>query len=375
MKKKIAIIIGTRPDFIKLFPLILELKQNSKFDVLVFSSGQHKEMLNQLKKYVKIKIDYDFSIMTKNQSLNDLTSNLLSKASIVLSNTKLDGVVVQGDTTTAFVFSLAAFYLKIPVFHVEAGLRTNDLYSPFPEELNRTLISKIAALHFTPTDINKKFLLNEGHKPKNIITVGNTVIDSLKYFSKQNINFHNNYLNENIRLKDFNKYSRFSLITIHRRENFGANQNNTLLDLKKLAINFKDIAFLFPVHLNPNIKENVHDILGEMPNIFLVDPIEYPIFISLLKECSFVITDSGGIQEETPFFKKPLFVVRDSTERSEIIKLKLGILVGTKKGNLYKIVQNSIKNNFREFNFKNKNPYGDGTSSVKISRAINQYFK
>lgn len=375
MKKKIAIIIGTRPDFIKLFPLILELKQNSKFDVLVFSSGQHKEMLNQLKKYVKIKIDYDFSIMTKNQSLNDLTSNLLSKASIVLSNTKLDGVVVQGDTTTAFVFSLAAFYLKIPVFHVEAGLRTNDLYSPFPEELNRTLISKIAALHFTPTDINKKYLLNEGHKPKNIITVGNTVIDSLKYFSKQNIDFHNKYLNENIRLKDFNKYSRFSLITIHRRENFGANQNNTLLDLKKLAINFKDIAFLFPVHLNPNIKENVHDILGEMPNIFLVDPIEYPIFISLLKECSFVITDSGGIQEETPFFKKPLFVVRDSTERSEIIKLKLGILVGTKKGNLYKIVQNSIKNNFREFNFKNKNPYGDGTSSVKISRAINQYFK
>jgi UDP-N-acetylglucosamine 2-epimerase (non-hydrolysing) len=204
-------------------------------------------------------------------------------------------------------------------------LRTNDIYSPFPEELNRSLISKIAALHFTPTDINKKYLLNEGHKLKNIITVGNTVIDSLKYFSKQNIYFENKYLNENIKLKDFNKYPTYSLITIHRRENFGVNQNNTLLDLKKLAIKFKDIAFLFPVHLNPNIKENVHDILGEMPNIFLVEPIEYPIFISLLKKCSFVITDSGGIQEETPFFKKPLFVVRDSTERSEIIKLKLGI--------------------------------------------------
>jgi UDP-N-acetylglucosamine 2-epimerase (non-hydrolysing) len=373
---KILIIFGTRPEAIKMAPIIKQLeneqrKNNNKFNVKVCVTGQHRQMLDQVLNIFEIIPDYDLNIMKTNQDLFDITSNILLKIRYVLNDFKPDLVLVHGDTTTTFATTLASFYKKINVGHIEAGLRTGNIYSPWPEEANRKLTGVLARYHFAPTENAKKNLLNEGIKKENIIVTGNTVIDALFLVLKKIKNDKN--LENQIKEK-FLKYfslsifnSKIILVTGHRRENFGENLLNICEAIKKIANKYKDVNFIFPVHLNPNVQKPVNAILKGIENVKLIKPLEYLEFVYLMSNSYLVLTDSGGIQEEAPSLGKPVLVMRNITERPEAVEVGVVKLVGTNKESIIKEIEKLLEDK-NEYNKMSKgiNPYGDGQASKRI---------
>ena len=323
---KVLIIFGTRPEAIKMAPLVKEFKKHCEFDTKVCVTAQHREMLDQVLEIFDIKPDYDLNIMKKNQDLYDVTSNILLEIKKVFDNFRPDYVFVHGDTTTTFASSLAAFYKQIKICHVEAGLRTHDIYNPFPEEANRVLTSKLTKFHFAPTNKAMQNLLNENVNKNSILVTGNSVIDALFWVLDKINNDLNlekeiyeklqNFLDNKIDIKR----DKFILVTAHRRENFGGGIKNICIALETLAKYNPNINFIYPVHLNPNIKKPVFEILGKISNIHLINPLDYLEFSYLMNLSYLVLTDSGGIQEEAPSLGKPVLVLRNTTERPEAIE-------------------------------------------------------
>ncbi|WP_456480616.1 non-hydrolyzing UDP-N-acetylglucosamine 2-epimerase [Nautilia sp.] len=367
---KILFIFGTRPEAIKLAPLIYQFKQQKGFEVSVCITAQHREMLDQVLSFFKIKSDYDLNIMKPNQSLFTLSSDLIKMLEKVLEDCNPDIVFVQGDTTTAFFSALASFYKKIKVAHVEAGLRSQNKYSPFPEEVNRVLIGHIADYHFAPTEQSKQNLLNEGIA-KNVWVVGNTVIDALflglKIIKNHGEDVYFNFFD----FIDFSK--KIILVTGHRRENFGKPFEEICFALKEIADLNDDVEIVYPVHLNPNVREPVKKIIGTHPKIKLIEPLNYPYFIWLMSKSYLILTDSGGIQEEAPSLGKPVLVLREVTERKEGIKAGTSKLVGTKKGNIVKETLKLLNDSQQYQNMtKAVNPYGDGKTSYRILEILKE---
>jgi UDP-N-acetylglucosamine 2-epimerase (non-hydrolysing) len=369
--KKILIVFGTRPEAIKMAPLVKEFQKNQDhFEAKVCVTAQHRVMLDQVLDLFKIIPDYDLNIMKPGQDLYDVTSNILLKIKPVLEGFNPDVVLVHGDTATTFATSLAAYYQKIKIGHVEAGLRTGDLYSPWPEEGNRRLVGVLTDYHFSPTNTSKNNLLNEGVSESSVFVTGNTVIDALQLVVNRIKN------DESLRLKIENTIfqsgfqelsSKFILVTGHRRENFGQGFLNICEALKVLAKNNPDINILYPVHLNPNVRRPVNELLSSVSNIKLVEPFQYEEFIYLMSKSYLILTDSGGIQEEAPSLGKPVLVMRDTTERPEAVESGTVKLVGSDQDNIIKEVQKLLNYN-SEYQKMSKahNPYGDGNASEKI---------
>ena len=367
--KKILVVFGTRPEAIKLVPVIKILKRDKTFKTYVCSTGQHKEMVKQVLDIFDLKSDYNMNIMKKNQDLFEISSNSISKFKEIFSLVKPDLLIVQGDTTTAFTASLAAFYTKIKIAHVEAGLRSFNKFHPYPEEVNRKIISLLADYHFAPTKLASNNLIKEGVRKDRVYITGNTVIDSLvdakeKIKTKKAIRKIEGSLSKYLPDELFNK--KFILVTLHRREKFGPKLKTMLLTIKSISEKY-DYNFVYPVHLNPNVQKPVYKILGGVKNIFLLPPLDYLSFIYLMSNCYFILTDSGGIQEESYIFKKPLIVMREVTEREEAIKAGYAFLTGSnpqKIKNIFAELDKGMKNNYNYF--KGKNPFGEGYSSQKI---------
>lgn len=376
--KKILIILGTRPEAIKLAPVIKGLKKERTFKIIVCSTGQHDEMLKQVVDLFKIKIDLNLNLMKPNQDLYEITSGSIEKLKSVFNKVKPDLLIVQGDTTTAFTSSLSAFYSKVKIAHVEAGLRSNNIYSPFPEEVNRKVISVLTDIHFAPTQEAKNNLIAEGVSNKKIIITGNTVIDALlEVKNKLKEKSSTKKIKSSFKYFGFDDLSEkeFVLVTIHRREKFGEILKNTLIQLKEIAEENKSYNFIYPVHLNPNVKKPVRNILTKIPNFKLLPPLDYLSFIYLMSKCLFIISDSGGIQEECYIFKKPIIVLRDNTEREEAVKAGYAFLAGGGNKDFKKIfyqIDGKLSQGF-DF-FQCKNPFGDGRASERIIKSIKKYF-
>jgi len=374
--KKVMLVFGTRPEAIKMSPLVHALKADPMiFEVKVCITAQHREMLDQVLEIFNITPDIDLDLMTKEQDLFDLTSSILLEMRRVLDENKPDIVLVHGDTTTALATSLACFYKNIDVGHIEAGLRTYDIYAPFPEEFNRQVVSKITKYHFAPSETSRENLLIDGVNKKNIIVTGNTVIDALKNTIK-NIKNDSNHRGEiNNLLRDtlpFNfETDLFLLITGHRRENFGRGFIEICQSIKKLSKKYPNYHFVYPVHLNPNVQQPVLEILNGIENVHLIAPLDYEPFVWLLFHCYLVLTDSGGIQEEAPSFGKPVLVMRDTTERPEAIEAGTVELVGTNQIRIIDAVSSLIENKFLyEKMSKASNPYGNGEASIIIKEFL-----
>ena len=367
--KKIMCIIGTRPEAIKMFPIFLQLKKNPSFTPVLVVTSQHKDLVLQVLALFDIQPNYDLDVMTHNQTLLTLSSKILLKLEEILEKDSYDLVIAQGDTTTTFCSALASFYNKIPFAHVEAGLRSNNFNSPFPEEMNRVTISKLSNLHFCPTENAKNNLFKECVKKESVYVTGNTVVDAVRLISEQAI------------LPPFLKFmenSRVVIITLHRRENFGDNHIKALNSIKKFSQRVKDknIKFLVTVHPNPNIKNLIYEILGELDNVHLIDAnkLNYHFFIAALKNSYFIITDSGGIQEEASVLKKPVFVLREETERTEGVDAGIAKLISplseTIEDSFYELVENPHIYNAM---IEPPCPYGNGYSSKKIARILGSY--
>ncbi|OGE19393.1 UDP-N-acetylglucosamine 2-epimerase [Candidatus Daviesbacteria bacterium RIFCSPLOWO2_02_FULL_41_8] len=372
-RKRILFIFGTRPEAIKMAPLIKEFQKcNNFFWTKVCVTGQHQEMLDQMLDFFRIEPDYDLNLMTYNQTQSQLASKQLLELEKILSNWLPDLILVQGDTLTTLFGSLAGFYKRIKIAHIEAGLRSNNKYSPYPEEINRVLVDHIADYFFVPTDKCRTNLLKEGIKD-NIFLVGNTVIDAL-FFTLENINKNGSrkYF-DYFRQIDFSK--KIILVTGHRRESFGQPLKNICSALKKIADTNENVAIVYPIHLNPNVYRPVKDILGKTKNIVLFEPLDYPKLVWLLNKSYLILTDSGGIQEEAPSLGKPVLITREVTERIEGIQAGTAKLVGT---DFNKIIQNVnlLLTNKQVYNkmAKAKNPYGDGKSSPRIVKKIKEIF-
>ncbi|MBU4305741.1 MAG: UDP-N-acetylglucosamine 2-epimerase (non-hydrolyzing) [Candidatus Omnitrophica bacterium] len=370
-KIKIITVLGTRPEVIKLAPVIKELeKHNSKIISKVVLTGQHRVMVDQFLEFFQIKPDYDLDIMLKNQTLFDVSSRCMERLAKVLEKERPDLMLVEGDTTTAFIASLCAFYLKISVGHVEAGLRTHDKYRPFPEEINRCLITVVADLHFAPTKRARENLLKEGIDKKKIYLTGNTVIDAIYAIAGKDYPVKNKQL----RKIDF-KNKKVILVTAHRRESFGGSLLSICRALKEISA-FKDVEIIYPVHLNPNVQKPVQKLLNNRRNIHLLSPLDYESFVYVLKNCYFALTDSGGVQEEAPAFGKPILVMREVTERPEGVDSGVARLVGM---NSERIVAEAKKLLFSKSAYdkmaKSVNPYGDGHAAERIVKAIINGFR
>ncbi len=367
---KIISIFGTRPEAIKMAPVIKKLEAEKHIESIVCVTAQHREMLDQVLQLFSIKPDYDLNVMTQNQGLTDVTKAVLGGLEKILKNCRPDRILVHGDTTTSFTAALSAFYQKIPVGHVEAGLRTGNIYAPWPEEMNRRLTDTICDLHFAPTQSAKQNLINSGAKKSGIFVTGNTVIDALLNICDR--------LEDNPRILEqakkniptLKKGKKLILVTGHRRENFGGGFEQICNALAKLAER-KDIQIIYPVHLNPNVQEPVNRILNHNNNIQLTTPLEYLPFVYLMKEAHFIITDSGGIQEEAPSLGKPVLVMRELTERPEAVDAGTVKLVGTDSN---KIIEEATRllddDKFYSAMSQAHNPYGTGTASKKIVTEI-----
>jgi UDP-N-acetylglucosamine 2-epimerase (non-hydrolysing) len=367
---KILICFGTRPEAIKIAPLYFELKKRN-FNVKICITAQHREMLDQVLTFFNIVPDYDLNLMQKGQSLNELSSRIFFNIDKVLNDEMPDLVIVHGDTTTSCIVAMACFHKQIKLAHVEAGLRTNNIKSPFPEELNRQITSKIADYHFAPTTFALNNLLNEKINNDNVIVTGNTVIDAL-FLALKEIEKNPKLIKEDL-VKLFEDECDFILSTLHRRENLGDGFENICKALNEIA---KDnVKILIPVHLNPKVKEVVNRVLGTNKNIILLEPLDYPNFVYALSKSKIIITDSGGIQEEAPSLGKPVLVVRDTTERQEAVQFGTVKLVGTKTN---VIIEECVKllNDEQEYLKMSRlhNPYGDGTASKKIVDYILKQF-
>jgi UDP-N-acetylglucosamine 2-epimerase (non-hydrolysing) len=365
LRHKILFVFGTRPEAVKLAPLIKHFQNSQLYDVKICITAQHREMLDQVLLFFDIVPDYDLNLMTPGQDLSDLTSKILIGLKEVFNNFTPDYVFVHGDTTTSFSASLAAFYKLIKVCHVEAGLRTNNMLSPFPEEMNRVLTGRIAHLHFAPTAGAKNNLIAEGINPDSILVTGNTVIDSLFY----TVNKLKDISNKSIELlkTQISIDKKIILVTGHRRENFGDGFLNICLAIKEIAEKYPYVEIVFPVHLNPNVQKPVFDLLQNYNNIKLISPLSYEVFIWLLNISYLVLTDSGGIQEEAPSLGKPVLVMREYTERPEAVETGTVILVGTNKSRIVDEVSNLIDDANLYSNMSQlHNPYGDGQASLRI---------
>lgn len=371
--KKISFIFGTRPEAIKLAPVILKFKEEKSFDINICVTAQHREMLDQVLGVFDIKPDVDLNLMKPNQNLSNLTSEAILGLDKYFKSYKPNFVFVQGDTTTVFAASLTAFYNQIKIAHVEAGLRTFDKYAPFPEEINRVLTSHIADLHFAPTETAKSNLIKEGIAENKIFVTGNTVIDALFYVKE--IVSKNPPEIKGINKKILDSAEPIVLITGHRRENFGEGFTHICDAIAELADNFNDHYFIYPVHLNPNVRKPVNKILGNKKNILLLEPLTYLPFVYLMTKAKIILTDSGGIQEEAPSLGKPVLVMRDVTERPEAVEAGCVELVGTDKFRIINTVTKLLTDEY----YYNKmqmviNPYGDGKAGDRIFNIINKYY-
>ena len=366
---KIITIFGTRPEAIKLAPVIRELKRNTKdFVCHVVVTAQHRQMLDQVLDLFGIVPDYDLDIMTDDQSLFDVTANALKGLESILRREQPSVVLVQGDTTTSFVAALAAFYLDIPVAHVEAGLRTYDKHNPFPEEINRRLTSHIADLHFAPTERARDNLLREGIPPEGIFVTGNTVIDALLSVVDDDYEFEQPVL----RGLDFSA-RKVIVVTAHRRESFGEPMRCIFSALRHLVACEPDIEIVYPVHLNPNVRRAAKEILQGVERVHLIEPLPYKPFVQLLNRCYLILTDSGGIQEEAPSLGKPVLVMREATERPEAIEAGVAKLVGTDRHRILREVAVLLDDPLAyEQMARPANPFGDGRASERIVKALRQ---
>lgn len=373
MKKKNLIVFGTRPEAIKMAPLVKEFLKNENFETTVCVTAQHREMLDQVLDFFEIVPDYDLNLMRPNQNLYTLTATIIENMKPVLDEVKPDYVYVHGDTTTSMAVGIAAFYSGAKICHVEAGLRTFNKQYPFPEEFNRQLTGRIADYHFSPTELSKNNLLAESTKEENILVTGNTVIDALLYgIDKVNAENFKDQEIENLKtFLDFQK--KIILVTGHRRENHGDGLINICAALKTIAQNHPDVQIVYPVHLNPNVVGPVNELLSGVENIQLVSPLAYPAFIWLMEKSYLIITDSGGIQEEAPSLGKPVLVTRTTTERPEAVDEGTVLLVGTDKARIVAETE-KLLNNTEYYNAMSMlhNPYGDGKTSKRIVSFIEQ---
>lgn len=365
--KKVMIVFGTRPEAIKMCPLVNELKERKHLNTVVCVTGQHRQMLDMVLQAFEISPDYDLSIMKEQQTLFDVTTNILNRIKGVLESEKPDIVLVHGDTSTTFVTALACFYLQIPVGHVEAGLRTYNIYSPFPEEFNRQAVSIISKFNFAPTELSKKNLLKEGKNPESIFVTGNTAIDALKTTVKDNF--------EHPELEWANG-SRLIMITAHRRENLGDPMRHMFKAIRRVMDEHPDVKAIYPIHMNPKVREVANKIFYGNNRVHMIEPLDVVDFHNLINKSYLILTDSGGIQEEAPSLGKPVLVLRDTTERPEGIKAGTLKLAGVEEESIYNCLKNLLSNK-ELYNSMSKscNPYGDGNASKRIVSIILSTFK
>lgn len=367
-KFRIMSVFGTRPEAIKMCPLVKALQDHPQCESIVCVTGQHREMLDQVLKIFQVRPDFDLEIMEPNQTLSTITTKILERIEPIFKVEKPDMVLVHGDTTTCFAVALAAFYQQIPVGHVEAGLRTYNMYSPFPEEMNRVITGRLATLHFSPTMLNKANLIRENILD-NIFVTGNTVLDAFQTTVKENYKFKNPKLKH----MDFTKH-RMILMTAHRRENIGEPLEQICNAVLKIVAEFPDVRVVYPVHLNPAVSKPVHAMLGKNPRIHLLDPLDVCDLHNLMAKAYLVMTDSGGLQEEGPSFKKPVLCLRTETERPEAVEAGCVKVVGVRTEDIYQEVKALLTDDEKYQAFlKNDNPYGDGHASEKIIEAILNY--
>ncbi len=353
------LVFGTRPEAIKMCPLVNELKRRSEVDTVVCVSGQHREMLDQVLNVFQVSPDYDLSIMKKGQTLFDVTVNILSGIKTVLEKEAPDIVLVQGDTSTAFVTALACFYLKIDVGHVEAGLRTYDIYSPYPEEFNRQAVSVIAKYNFAPTNMSRDNLIREGKAPEKIFVTGNTGIDALKTTVRES------YTHPEL---EWAKGSRLIILTVHRRENIGEPMRNIFHAVKRVVDEHKDLKVIYPIHMNPSVRKIADEILGDADRFHIIEPIDVLDFHNFLSHSYLILTDSGGIQEEAPSLGKPVLVVRDTTERPEGVAACVLKLIGTNEEIVYEEFNRLLTDQSAYQDMAHaSNPYGDGHACERIA--------
>lgn len=363
---KILVVFGTRPEAIKMCPLVLELKKRDNVDCVVCLTGQHKEMLKQVMEVFQIQEDYNLNIMKESQSITSISIAVLQKFEVILKKEKPSLVLVHGDTTTSYIAALAAFYQKIPVGHVEAGLRTGSKYSPYPEEMNRCLTSKIADYHFAPTDNNMKNLQKEGIF-NGVYVTGNTVIDSFQYTIMSEYKFNNEILKK----ISWSDDKQIILLTAHRRENWGKPLESIFCAVRKIASEYNKCLFIYPVHPNPVIKESAEKNLSGIDNILLIDPLDVLDMHNLIAKCYMVMTDSGGLQEEAPALGKPVLVLRTETERPEAVEAGTVEVVGTDEEVIYRNAINLLTSKEKYEHMANStNPYGDGRASKIIADII-----
>lgn len=377
---KIAMIFGTRPEAIKMLPLAKELnKYPEYFKTYIISTGQHKEMLQQVFDIFNMRPDFEIQLMKENQTLNHITTSVIMSLQDILKEIDIDIVLVHGDTTTTFAGALASFYNKTKIGHIEAGLRTNDKYNPYPEEMNRKLTSVLTDYHFAPTNRNFYNLVQEGVNTNNIHITGNTVIDAFETTLDNNHVFENKMLdviNYNMKYNVKYKNKKIILVTAHRRENLGEPLENICNAIKRLAGEFKDIYFVYPVHLNPKVKNTVNNILGNIENVLCIEPVNVKDMHNIINASYMVLTDSGGLQEEAPSLGKPVLVMRNETERQEAIYAGTARLIGTDEENIYEKTKEMIENEELYKKMANAvNPYGDGKASQRIVKTLMHIFK
>ncbi len=376
--KKVLLVFGTRPEAIKMAPLVKKFQEDPEFQTLVCVTAQHREMLDQVLDIFEIKPDFDLNIMKQGQDLYDITSRVLLGLRDVLDETNPDFVLVHGDTTTSTAAALAAFYKQIPVVHVEAGLRTNNIYSPWPEEMNRRMTGRLATYHLAPTELSRQNLLKENVDNQDIIITGNTVIDALfwvvnkiKEDDNLALTLQKNIKNCGYDVERINNDRKLVLITGHRRENFGEGFKNICNAIKTLSMKYPDVDFVYPMHLNPNVRKPISEIFGQenekLSNTFFIEPLDYLNFIFLMEKADIILTDSGGIQEEAPSLGKPVLVMRDNTERPEALEAGTVKLVGTDYDKIVNEVSQLLESE-DSYNKMSKavNPYGDGLACERI---------
>lgn len=370
-RKNILVVFGTRPEVIKLAPVILKLKQYPElYNVIVCNTEQQKELSNQTLSYFNLKADINLDCMKPNQSLLEVQTRILTALNGVFASNKIDATIVQGDTMTVLCAALASFYNKIPVFHVEAGLRSYDIYEPFPEEVMRQMTSRVTELNFAPTEKNKQALLKENISEDKIFVTGNTVIDALFCLSDETLSMSKEFFTE----KGIDINDKLVLLTAHRRENHGERIDRILDAVEYLVKKYSDHTFIIPVHPNPNVKDKIHGRLAGYSNVKLLSPLDYPNLVYLMKNAKLILTDSGGIQEEAPSFGCPTLVMRYETERQEGIDAGVSVLVGADYDKIISCSEDILSKDFVSTRLKAVNPYGDGKASEKIEKIIRSYF-
>lgn len=365
MRKKVMLAFGTRPEAIKMCPLVNELKERKSFETIVCVTGQHRQMLDQVLEAFNVVPNHDLAIMKSGQTLFDITTNIMLQIKSVLEDVKPDIVLVHGDTSTTFVTALACFYLKIPVGHVEAGLRTYNIFSPYPEEFNRQAVGIISQFNFAPTEISRQNLIKEGKDERYIFVTGNTAIDALKTTVREN------YTHPEL---DWAQGSRLIMITAHRRENLGEPMKHMFRAIRRVLDEYDDLKAIYPIHMNPVVRETANEIFGDDDRIHIIEPLDVLDFHNFMARSFMILTDSGGIQEEAPSLGKPVLVMRDTTERPEGIKAGTLKLVGTNENKIYSTFKLLIENTeeYRKMSTAS-NPYGDGYACKRIADILERY--